>query len=299
MSRKLPNPLQEIYELCNLPMAEKAENPLPHPRMLDVELTNKCNYRCVMCPTGQRTVKRKKGYLSTELYEKIVDEASLWRVPIRFIRWGEPMLHPELPNFLILAKTLEIISHINTNGSLMDQEWNDFFVTVGLDSIKFSFQGVTKKGYEYMRATPVFHRILNNVKSLHATREMHEASTPFIQIGTTITSEPELAVEQFRSMVDNYTDAVYVGRTRDLQCPSRKDQYCECPEVFDKLSINWDGTVSACCGDYDNYTLVGDLNNQTLLEVWEGKPLQDLREKLVDYRHNENHLCSRCARSVE
>ena len=128
---------------------------------------------------------------------------------------------------------------------------------------------------------------------------MMEAEAPFIQIGTTISNEPDIAVEQFKSMVDNYADAVYVGTTRDLQCPSSRDQYCECPEVFDKLSINWDGTVSACCGDYDNYTLIGDVKSHSLEEIWHGEKLFKMRKMLSDYRHNENHLCARCARSVQ
>ena len=295
--KKLKNPLQEIYELSNRPMADKEE--LPFPRMIDIELTNRCNYKCVMCPTGQGTVKRPLGDMDFDLFLQIIEEASRFGAPIRFIRWGEPMLYQRLADALIEAKTLECICHINTNGSLMDHEWEDFFVKVGLDSIKFSFQGVTKKGYQYMRNTPNFHRILHHVQSLHQTREMLEAEAPFIQIGTTITHEPDIAVEQFKSMVDNYTDAVYVGTTRDLQCPSRRDQYCECPEVFDKLSINWDGTVSACCGDYDNYTIIGDAKTDSLEDIWHGGGLLRFRKMLLEYRHNENHLCARCARSVQ
>jgi radical SAM protein with 4Fe4S-binding SPASM domain len=234
-----------------------------------------------------------------DLFLQVLEETSRYQTPIRFIRWGEPMLYNKLAEAIIAVKTLDCICHINTNGSLMDREWEEFFVMVGLDSIKFSFQGVTKRGYQYMRNSSHFHRILSNIKSLYQTREMMEAQAPFIQIGTTLTHETDLQVEQFKSMVDNYTDAVYVGTTRDLQCPSRKDQYCECPEVFDKLNINWDGTVSACCGDYDNFTIVGDVKKQSLKEIWNDEPLRKMRKMLLEYRHNENHLCARCARSME
>ncbi|MHA2243256.1 MAG: radical SAM/SPASM domain-containing protein [Candidatus Thorarchaeota archaeon] len=267
--------------------------------MVDVELTNRCNYRCVMCPTGQKTIKRETGDMDYKLYLKLIEEIAPYSIPIRFIRWGEPMLYEKLIDAIIEAKTLDCICHINTNGSLMNTEWADFFVKVGLDSIKFSFQGVDEKGYRYMRNSPHFTRILRQIKMLHYTREFYEAKTPFIQIGTTLTHEQDSAVEDFKNTVDSYTDAVYIGSTRDLQCPSRKDQYCECPEVFDKLSINWDGTVSACCGDYDNYTIVGDFRNQTLKEIWDGEPLHKMRQMLLGYRHNENHLCARCARSLE
>jgi radical SAM protein with 4Fe4S-binding SPASM domain len=272
---------------------------LPFPRMLDIELTNRCNFRCVMCPTGQKTVKRQTGDMSFELYLQILEEAVRWNSPIRFIRWGEPMLYDKLTDAIIEAKTLDIICHINTNGSIIDDDWNDFFVKVGLDSIKFSFQGVSKTGYEHMRNSTKFHKLVHNIKKLHDLREYYQADAPFIQVGTTITNESESAVKQFLAMLDNCTDAVYVGTTRDLQVPSRTDQFCECPEVFDKLSINWDGSVSACCGDYDNFTIIGNLNEQTLEEIWNGEPLAKMRAMLLDYRHYENHLCARCARSLE
>ena len=92
------------------------------------------------------------------------------------------MLYPRLAEAIIEVKTLDCICHINTNGSLMDLEWEEFFVTVGLDSIKFSFQGVTKKGYEYMRNSSQFHRILNNIKSYIRQREIVERKLPLIQI---------------------------------------------------------------------------------------------------------------------
>jgi uncharacterized Fe-S cluster-containing radical SAM superfamily protein len=298
--RKLNNPLQRIYDLSTKrTMAEKAEDLPFFPRMLDVELTNTCNMRCVMCPTGNGTVKRKKGFMDLALLEKVLDEAADFQSPIRYIRWGEPMVHPEFSSAIIETKVRNLICHINTNGKIFDEGWAEFLVTVGLDSIKFSFQGVNKRAYHDYRNSSEFHKLLQKIKHLHLYRESIGALFPFIQIGTTVTTEPKYIIDQFIRQVDSFTDAVYVGITRDLQqkTPSSVN-YCECPEVFDKLSINFDGSVSACCGDYDNYTLVGDVNSQTLLEIWNGEPLAAFRKMLLEYRHNENYLCARCARTV-
>lgn len=54
-----------------------------------------------------------------------------------------------------------------------------------------------------------------------------------------------------------------------------------CPEIFDKRSINWDGSVSACCGDYDNQLIVGDLNQETLKEIFHGEKIQKIRKILA------------------
>jgi len=298
--KKLPNPLQKIYEDSHFKtMKEKSENTPYFPRMLDIELTNHCNMSCVMCPTGNGSAQRKKGFMNASVLGKVLDEAAEHEVPVRYIRWGEPMIHPDFGNVLIETKTRNLICHINTNGKVLDYEWIKFLVDVGLDSIKFSFQGVSKRAYKEYRNCNQFHKLLNKIRLLHNYREEVGAEFPFIQIGTTVTREPAYIIDQFKRQVDSFTDAVYVGTTRDLQAkPPSSVPYCECPEVFDKLSINFDGSISACCGDYDNYTIVGNVLEQSLIEIWNGEPLAKFRKMLLEYRHNENFLCSRCARTV-
>ena len=50
-----------------------------------------------------------------------------------------------------------------------------------------------------------------------------------------------------------------------------------CPDPFSRLSVNFDGTVSVCCVDWSHGTLVGDLNNETFSDVWNGKRLKNFR----------------------
>lgn len=299
-SPKTENPLQKLYEQCTYKtMLDKSLDVPVFPRMLDVELTNHCNFKCVMCPTGQGIVKREKGHISTKTLLKVLDEAWLHDTPIRYIRWGEPLLYRHFENALIETKQRDLLCHINTNGSLLTKEVSDFLVHVGLDSLKVSFQGVNEVGYNAMRINGSYDSIIKNIKTLHRIRTALKSSYPFIQIGTTIINETAMAIADFIASVDAFTDAVYIGKTKDLQEKNAVHLACECPEVFDKLSVNWDGTVTACCGDYDNFMLVGNIHEQTLQQIWEGEQLAKYRQLLLNYRHSELHLCSRCARSKE
>ena len=279
-------------------MREKDETLGPFPKLIDIELTNRCNYTCVMCPTGQGRVERAKGDMSEHTLLKVLDEAADHGTAIRYIRWGEPMLSPLLDTAIIETRQRGLICHINTNGSLLDTEWAHFFVFSGLDSIKFSFQGVDERTYRLMRNSVGYRDLLSKIKMLHDFREHMRADNPFIQIGTTVTTEPDSVIETFKAEVDSICDALYIGKTRDLRVETPSSSYCECPEVFNKLSVNWDGSVTACCGDYDNFMLIGNLESQSLEEIWNGKPLQEIRQKLIEYRHGDYYLCSRCARSL-
>ena len=54
----------------------------------------------------------------------------------------------------------------------------------------------------------------------------------------------------------------------------------ECPEVFNKLSINWDGTLTACCTDSDNKMLLGSIQESSMAEIWKSNKLDSLAFKI-------------------
>ena len=67
-----------------------------------------------------------------------------------------------------------------------------------------------------------------------------------------------------------------------------------CSEAFNKLSVNWDGTVSACCTDYDNLMLVGNLKDNTLQEIWNGSKMKGYQRIIAEDKHWSLPLCSEC-----
>jgi len=99
-----------------------------------------------------------------------------------------------------------------------------------------------------------------------------------------ISSEQTSLPDQAKKLLDNLKNTESISR-----------EYKVCNEVYNKLSINWDGTVSACCGDYDNYMLVGDLTQQSIRDIWKNsEELKRYRTLLSNYRHEELPLCKNC-----
>ena len=308
------NPFTSIYEVCNQGNSiQKLDNLPEFPRYIDIELTNHCNFRCLMCPTGTKSIKRKSGYLSMELFSIIINEIKEYKTPIRFIRWGEPTLHPEWLNCIRKAHNEGIVCHLNTNGSKLNEAIIDEIIKIPLDSIKFSFQGVDKKSYKEMRCNDDFEELMKKVELLHTKRA--DKLYPYIHISTTITYETKEQVESFKNNVKQFTDLVTVGRTvlehidinkvnlakkeKELLLWLKTQEsvikkHTECPEVFDKLSINWDGSVSACCSDYDNKMIVGDLSQNSLKEIWNSEKMNIYRKLLAEMRHDSLELCKSC-----
>ncbi|MBI4969577.1 MAG: radical SAM protein [Rhodospirillales bacterium] len=308
------NPFMPLYAKCNAGNSkEKLANLPDFPYILDIELTNLCNFRCLMCPTGNRSQRREQGFMSEEIFARILEEIRGRNVGLRFIRWGEPLMHPKLLAFLRLAKSDGHLLHINTNGSHLTESMADQLLAVPIDSLKFSVQGVERDGYRNMRNIDFFDTLLEKAAMIYAKRGA--ATAPFLQISTTITYESEAMQQAFLERVKPICDAVNIGATSfdalDLKAvrltPSEFEMlkklihdesvtkvHPECPEVFDKLSVNWDGTVSACCMDSDKLMTVGDLATESLQAIWRGEILDHHRRLLADMRHDELPLCRHC-----
>ncbi len=308
------NPFQHLYDACNAGNSKQKLVNLPEfPRLIDVEMTNTCNFRCLMCPTGNFSQKRAKGFMTDELFYRLLEDIRPYRTPLRFIRWGEPLTHPSILQYLRDCRTAGVMTHINTNGSKLTDEMMDELLAIPVESIKFSFQGVDRKSYAEMRNIDFFDELIETVRRLHDKRG--DRRYPFIHVSTTITYESKEMVTHFRETFKGIADMVNVGRTvleyvdlnavrlrphefeelkRLKELESVVKVHPECPEVFDKLSINWDGTITACCMDSENKMLLGDLTKNTVKEVWDSQLLNHYRSMLADMRHDELSLCKSC-----
>jgi len=97
----MPNPFQHLYDNCNTgDSAEKYKELPDFPRLIDVELTSSCNFKCLMCPTGNKSLKRKATFMWEEVWERIVVQCAQHDTAIRLIGWGEPLMHPKIICFV-------------------------------------------------------------------------------------------------------------------------------------------------------------------------------------------------------
>lgn len=312
----LQNAFLSVYQRLNTgDAAEQYVNIPPFPLLLDVELTNICNFHCRMCETGMGTSPRVQGLMSETTFTTILEEASQHGTALRFIRWGEPTLHPQWLDWMQRAKNAGLLVHMNTNGSRLDEDALHRLVEIGVDSVKFSFQGVDRATYTEMRDTDFFDTLMQRIARLKILRKDRPA--PWIQISTTILNESPEAVENFRTRALEVADYVNVGFTiveevhmealkeadkivhqnlLDKQYTLKRPSFCA--EVFAKLSIDWDGTVTSCCSDNRQTMSVGHLRDNSLQEIWTGEK-QRRHQKILSANNFEAlELCRKCYESM-
>jgi len=273
------NPFDDIYRsMIAVDTKRCFEEPLEFPKELHIELTNKCNLKCPFCPTGTRTCKREKGFMREDLYWAIVTEALQYKAALRFVRWGEPTLHIRCFDYIRWANKVGIKTHLNTNGINLDIGQ---VLDSGLDSIKFSLHNLD--------AIP-------SIKALIEARESAGLDKPYVTIAE-LSSETH---QRARGGGREYADSLKADRfvyapvkplNRGGRCPK------QCWELYNRLSINWDGSVVACCGSYDNQMKVGHIyDRDTLKEIWDGSGMNRYRSMEQNGTLWQVPLCDKCAR---
>lgn len=308
------HPLRKFYDVIDTgEPKEKLERLPDFPRIIEMEITNHCNFQCLMCKTGTGIAKRERGYMPADLYDKFLTEIEGKGCAVKFVGQGEPTLHPEFINFIKKANDKGIVCHLTTNGSMFDEVYMKRLIDSGLDSVKFSFQGVTAEGYYTLRRKNDFESLLQKIEALYKMRG--ESPTPFITIGTSVTNETEEEISSFRKRCEEFCDKIEIGVTTleyiDLsqivdeqtkaslllmkQNQSRNiKRYRCCHQVFDVITVHYNGNICACCADNDEEMLLGNLGSMTIAECWNSDKEQGYREILAQRQYEKLPLCKDC-----
>lgn len=325
----MTNPLAHLYADFNSgDPADKLRDLADFPRMLDIELTSSCNFRCLMCPTGNRSLDRPAKFMRGETFFNIIEQSEGRVEAIRFIGWGEPTLHPDLAEMIHAAHNHGILTHVNTNGSKIGSRSAQALVGAGLDSIKFSFQGVDRASYAEMRSIDFYEGMIEAIVTMLDARGggrtiktqdgliSVDTNYPWIAASTTTTWEDDDMIAAFVERVGPLVDELSIGKTifdfmnidraklrrkdrrrlHELKKASKGDEKAHpdpCPEVFGKLSIHADGSVVLCCNDYDGVVELGNVNKSHIEDMWRHPKIEAYRERLArkDY---EAPLCETC-----
>ena len=67
-----------------------------------------------------------------------------------------------------------------------------------------------------------------------------------------------------------------------------------CSYPFYSISINSDGAVSVCFLDWSHKLIVGDVRNQSVQEIWDGKQMRAYRKMFLQGDRKKHNVCGGC-----
>lgn len=265
------------------------------PLRLWIEPTDVCNLRCVMCPQSEPR-GFAKGYMTFDLFTKIVDEARAFVYDVNLHHRGESTIHPRLPDMVRYAKGAGLYTRLHSNATLLDEAKAVALVEAGLDLISFSFDGYDRATYEKIRVKAKFEKTLGNIVRFLEVKRRLRRRAPYVVFETIDFAvgppSPEHREREraFRARFDGLPlDRFIVKRPHnwagtyapgDPRHAGRAHGYSPCTFPWYSLVIFWDGTVSPCPQDWYGELYLGDARRQTLMEIWNGPAMLELRKKM-------------------
>ncbi len=289
------------------------------PLHLWIELTDKCNLRCVMCINSVVT-KRHSGFMDMGLYRSIIDQVAGWRPKplLSLFLGGESTLHPGIFEMISYADRKGLSTFLATNATTLTPTRSRRLIESGLENIIFSFDGYDKESYESVRVGANFERTVENIRTFLKIKRELNSKTPRVTFSSLITRSFEeegerakleefqhtfdgLPVDEFRISVAGHWAGTFDGiNTPEFQeAVTYGDRFFPCFRLWESMSIRWDGTVVPCCVDFLGETPLGSAVEQPLLDIWNGPPMQEFRRKMIRQDISDISLCNKGSRGCE
>lgn len=214
------------------------------------------------------------------LFSKIVDELPPSTVVVPFFR-GESLLYPQFIEAMQQLRKFDKIQ-LATNGDYLIKKNQQAilrtcsFISLSLHSFRW---GPKQREFMFMK----------EANKLGLTTQVSI-------LETLIPSKEKLA---FIKTWQHYVDRVriYVEHSHEGYGDTLfkiEDDGQPCLKPFNEMVVYWNGKVALCCHDWNNPQPLGDLNSQSVEEVWHGKYYEDTRSKHQNGRRREVPSCKIC-----
>ncbi|MBI4161500.1 MAG: radical SAM protein [Acidobacteria bacterium] len=291
------------------------------PAQVQVEITNRCNFDCVMCQRKDLGVVFRD--MPFDLFRRVLDRIPDSTRLVCLTGWGEPLLHPDLPEMIRYARDRGKLPIFTTNGVLLRGDAAERILASGVHALTFSIDSLEPEAGTLLHWEPS--AVVRNVRevvgrirrdslpirtgintTLHAGREedvfrviRFAAETGIEQVSVLrldLRFQPRLrrcAWEEERSILRR---AHRLGRRLSVRVQSVLSDHGpgggllsrlnpRCPKPFDYVYVNWKGEVTPCC----NLPTLGLQNilEHDLQQVWNGKAFSR-------FRREQRAICGKC-----
>ncbi|MFA6091811.1 MAG: radical SAM/SPASM domain-containing protein [Elusimicrobiota bacterium] len=223
------------------------------PMSVDIETAAVCDLACPHC--FRQYIVTPDKLISDKLCYRVLDQAAGMGVPSIKFNWrGEPLLHPQLADFIAYAKKNGILETlVNTNAVALDEKKSRALIDAGLDVLIYSFDGGTASTYEKVRVGRFgpnrFEAVYENIARFHALRKAAGSPFPRTRIQMVLTPEAMGEVDAFKSrfepIVDDVMVKAYEERGWGLEVLREEDRKAAREELRAELGRD-PGTMADC-----------------------------------------------------
>jgi radical SAM protein with 4Fe4S-binding SPASM domain len=234
-------------------------------RIVLLETVRACTRKCPFCAFGlQRPHPQLGQNMPQEILRKIAAELRLMSFRGRISPYGinEPLLDERIVDIVHLFRSScpDAFISITSNGDLLDEKLYAELVKAGLDRLALS---VYDDG------------VLVRLKNLISQRRI-----------------AVIDMRRVQGKLENRGGSIHgEGNRFHFKPGSLVNMPCRRPDNM--FVVHPDGKVVLCCSDMYGEQVLGDVNGQSLTEIWQGERFLQLRQQLRQHRRGLP-LCEPC-----
>lgn len=273
-------------------------------KTLTLEITTHCQADCIVCV--REKLRFKLGNMSQNLFEKAICEVSELYISrgevLQYIDlggMGEPLLDVGMERKLewLNENYPDIKVGVTTNGQLLSAK-KDILCRY-VDVLKISNYGFSKKSFEAVhRGSLVFEDVKRNIEEFLA---IPIDNRPRVIMSFLMLNENQGEEKEWQEYWEGKCEELYVWlphnwagynkshtKQNPVECRS-------CGRPGNDFTIRANGDVSACCWDFNRELTIGNLNECSFEEIYEGEKL----EQIIDMHKKKaffecDNLCRYC-----
>ncbi|MFO8058675.1 MAG: radical SAM protein [bacterium] len=278
------------------------------PRILMLESSAACNLSCPKC--AHKSAPRKRGNMDLELGFSIIEQAAAMGT-----RWvclsllGEPLLNPDLEEFVLHARSEKLNPYLVTNGMLLTPERSEALLEAGLAGAVVSIDGWDPASWEERQPGVAPELVMQNLAAFRKLTQKKDP-TPELASISIIDTISKKHLKELKTYLGPAVDRCGIlplmdfgtpdYRTDPALLPGRRSwMMTPCRNLWDTLNVGWDGRVTACCNDHGFLLEYGDAARQPLAEIWNNRTMQSYRKNHLTKNLSQMPMCGSCTQDFE
>lgn len=252
-----------------------------------IEIINYCNLNCPFCVK----TKKDKRMMSFDEFKDILVKIRPFTEYIYLHVQGEPLLHPNIEEFICLADEMGFMVNLTTNATLLKNHPN---ITKHLRQLNISLQAIMSLDNKDDYLLDIIKVIENNSNAYISLRLWGGFEKSNIISFFENAFATKINLEVSNKLIDN----VFFSFDDEFEWPSLNSNYFSlngtCLGTISHIAILCDGTVVPCCLDKDGIIALGNIHDNSLSDIINTNKFIKLNEGFRSHKITEE-LCSKCS----
>lgn len=306
-------------------------NNIENVKNVQIEITNRCNFACTMCPLDDIKSPNKSIDMTLNEFKNIINKLPKSVTKINMQGLGESYLHNDFLEMLKYAKEKNLFLWNINNGSLfnmktihyLDEIWFslDSVISQELENIRKNIK--TNELFETIKNTISYikkHNLKNKVKIYTAVNKTNWESVEYLyefcneynidelHINPTVNNYRYDSIKynnMEKSILENLTidwnifSKKYISKNYNFNLTiwyPRREMKGLCVWGFDTIYIDKNSNIISCCRQVTHPIIFGNLANQSFEAIYNGEAMRNFRDNHIS--NKPLPICDNCSMGI-